>query len=52
MLQPAPAPRFSRTPSAPPGPPAVPGAHSREVLVTHGFSAAEIDSLVTSGAMR
>lgn len=32
MVQPAPAPRFSRTPSAVPGSPAIPGQHTDEVL--------------------
>ncbi|MGH7821579.1 MAG: CaiB/BaiF CoA transferase family protein, partial [Candidatus Binatia bacterium] len=38
-VQPAPAPRFSRTPAAVPRPPAVPGEHTDEVLGEWGFSA-------------
>ena len=46
-----PAPRFSRTePELPPSSVA-PGAHSKDVLVAAGFSAAEIDSLTASGAV-
>lgn len=37
VLQPAPAPRFSRTPAALTSPPAGPGAHSREVLTDWGL---------------
>jgi len=44
--QPAPAPRFSRTPSAMPAPPPEAGAHTREVLAAGGFSGAEIDDLI------
>jgi alpha-methylacyl-CoA racemase len=32
VVQPAAAPRFSRTPTAPGGPPPAPGEHLREVL--------------------
>ncbi len=49
ILQPAPAPRFSRTPGAIQRPPATPGEHSREVLEDWGFSGAEIEALMDSG---
>jgi alpha-methylacyl-CoA racemase len=48
-LQPAPAPRFSRTPGAITGPPAMPGAHTREVLEELGF--ADVDELISEGAV-
>jgi alpha-methylacyl-CoA racemase len=44
-LQPAPAPRFSRTPAAISGPPAHIGEHTDTVLRERGFSDAEIASL-------
>lgn len=49
--QPAPAPRFSRTPGAVAGPPPAPGDDSTEVLGDWGFSAAEIAKLTASGAV-
>lgn len=49
QVQPAPAPRFSRTPSEIATPPAVPGEHSREVLAAWGFDDAEIDALESDG---
>jgi alpha-methylacyl-CoA racemase len=48
-LQPAPAPRFSRTPGAIGGPPATAGAHTREVLTELGF--ADVDELLACGAV-
>jgi alpha-methylacyl-CoA racemase len=50
-LQPAPAPRFSRTPAAIQRPPAVPGEHTDEVLGEWGFSAAEISRLRAARAI-
>jgi alpha-methylacyl-CoA racemase len=44
-LQPAPAPRFSRTPGAVQRPPAVAGAHTDEALRDWGFSDAELNVL-------
>jgi alpha-methylacyl-CoA racemase len=41
VVQPAAAPRFSATPTAPAGPPALPGAHTREVLADWGVEAPE-----------
>jgi len=52
VVQPAPAPRLSRTPGAIAGPPPAPGAHSREVLAEWGIDPARIDALLGSGAVR
>jgi alpha-methylacyl-CoA racemase len=51
MVQPAPAPRFSRTVAAIERPPAHPGQHTREVLAEWGVDPARIDSLVVSKAV-
>jgi alpha-methylacyl-CoA racemase len=51
VLQPAPAPRFSRTPGAIQRPPAWPGQHTDEVLTDWGFGAADVASLRDSGAI-
>jgi len=51
VVQPAPAPRFSRTPAALRRPPPQPGEHGREILAEHGFSAAEIRALQDAGAL-
>jgi alpha-methylacyl-CoA racemase len=48
---PAPAPRFSRTPSAVQGPPAVPGADTDTALRDWGFKADEIAALKSDGAL-
>ncbi|MEE8581749.1 MAG: CaiB/BaiF CoA-transferase family protein [Myxococcota bacterium] len=45
VTQPAPTPRFSRTPPQIAGPPAVAGQHTDEVLRDFGFSAQEIEKL-------
>jgi alpha-methylacyl-CoA racemase len=45
VTQPAPAPRFSKTPGVIAGPPPAIGAHSREALSDWGLSASEIDAL-------
>ncbi|MBS0243376.1 MAG: CoA transferase [Proteobacteria bacterium] len=52
VLQPAPAPRFSRTPSRVPHGPAHIGEHSREVLADWGVPADRIEALLASGAAR
>jgi alpha-methylacyl-CoA racemase len=49
--QPAPAPRFSRTPSGVQGPPVKAGAHTPAALAAWGFGGDEIDALTTSGAV-
>jgi alpha-methylacyl-CoA racemase len=48
---PAPAPRFSRTPSAVQGAPVKPGAHSDAALVDWGFRADEVAELKAGGAV-
>jgi alpha-methylacyl-CoA racemase len=52
VRQPAPAPRFDRTPSEIAGPPAHPGEHTDDVLTSAGFSADEIAALRAAGAVR
>jgi len=49
VVQPAPAPRFSRTPPTRPGPPAEPGASPEADLAAWGFSAAEVEELEATG---
>ena len=51
ITQPAPAPRFSRTPGAIQSPPAQPGKNGDEVLRDWGFGANEIASLRGAGAL-
>jgi alpha-methylacyl-CoA racemase len=51
ITQPGPAPRFSRTPSAVPAPPAAPGEHTEEILAESGFSEAEVAGLRAAGAI-
>ncbi len=48
VTQPAPAPRFSRTPGAVARPPAAPGADTREALTAWGV--ADVEGLLASGA--
>lgn len=50
-VQPAPAPRFSRTPGAIQGPPCAPGEHSREVLRDWGFDSERIQGLLRAGTV-
>ena len=45
VVQPAPAPRFDRTPSLTPGPPAFSGEHTREVLAELGLTEEEMNQL-------
>ena len=52
VTQPAPAPRFSRTATGIPTPPAHPGQHTREVLTDWGLSPDEVERLVEAGAVR
>jgi alpha-methylacyl-CoA racemase len=52
VVQPAPAPRFSRTQGELTSAPAHAGQNSREVLERCGFSAAKIDELLSSGAVK
>ena len=51
VIQPAPAPRFSRTPPKVQGPPPLPGEHNVAVLSEWGFSMNEIDNLREVGAI-
>ncbi len=51
VVQPAPAPRFSRTPSSLPDPPAHPGQHTAEVLRDWGFPTEKISALRESKAV-
>jgi alpha-methylacyl-CoA racemase len=48
VIQPAPAPRFSRTASAIRSAPPLPGEHTREALTAWGI--ADVDALIASGA--
>jgi alpha-methylacyl-CoA racemase len=49
VIQPAPAPRFSRTPGAIQRPPSVPGADTETALRDWGFSVEEVQRLLASG---
>lgn len=51
IVQPAPAPRFSRTPSAKPTGPEVPGQSSATALASWGFPQADIDTLMRAGVL-
>jgi alpha-methylacyl-CoA racemase len=51
VVQPAPAPRFSRTPAPSPGPVAASGAHTVEVLLDWGLGHDEVDALLDAGAV-
>jgi len=52
VRQPAPAPRFDRTPSAVSGPPAHPGAHTDEILREAGIAEDELSRLRAEGAIK
>jgi alpha-methylacyl-CoA racemase len=52
ILQPAPAPRFSRTEPSIGGPPARPGEHTEATLVDWGFTGAEVAQLREASAIR
>jgi alpha-methylacyl-CoA racemase len=51
VAQPAPAPRFSRTPGAVRGAPPRPGADTRSVLAAWGFGDDEVSRLLAAGAV-
>ncbi|MHC1562113.1 CaiB/BaiF CoA transferase family protein [Actinomycetospora sp. C-140] len=51
VRQPAPAPRFSRTPSGTPNPPAAPGQHSAEALADWGLDRDRIAKLQEAGVV-
>jgi len=52
VVQPAPAPRFDRTPSGTPKPAPRVGQHTAEVLQEAGYAAGEITALIASGVAR
>lgn len=52
ILQPAPAPRLSRTPARIEQPPPLQGEHTREQLLALGLGEEQIEQLLTSGAVR
>jgi alpha-methylacyl-CoA racemase len=51
VLQPAPAPRFDRTPAGAPSPPVGAGAHTGEMLARFGFTEAEAAVLRSAGVL-
>jgi alpha-methylacyl-CoA racemase len=51
VTQPAPAPRFSRTPPGPPSPPVPPGAHTDQALADWGVDPGELARLRAAGAV-
>jgi alpha-methylacyl-CoA racemase len=51
VVQPAPAPRFSRTPPGPPTPPQARGEGSRSALTGWGIAAERIDALFAAGVL-
>lgn len=51
VLQPAPAPRFSRTPGAVQGPSVPAGANTTRSLIEWGFHPFEVDALLAAGAV-
>jgi alpha-methylacyl-CoA racemase len=50
-VQPAPAPRYSRTPASIAGPAPAPGQHTAEALQAWGFSSDEVAKLQEAGAI-
>jgi alpha-methylacyl-CoA racemase len=51
LVQPAPAPRFSRTPGAAGAAPRQPGEDSRDTLLAWGFGSDEVDALFAAGVV-
>ncbi|MCX8086457.1 MAG: CoA transferase [Rhodocyclaceae bacterium] len=51
IIQPAPAPRFSRTPGEIQGPPPLPGEHTRTALAEWGIAPERIEALAACGAI-
>ena len=52
VMQPSPAPRFSRTQPEISGPPSRPGQHTDDALQSWGFGADEVSALRAAGAVR
>jgi alpha-methylacyl-CoA racemase len=52
VVQPAPTPRFSRTPAAIAGPPPRPGAHTAEALTDWGIPPTEVEALLAAGVVQ
>lgn len=52
FAQPAPAPRFSRTPSTVQGPPGASGENTVDVLKSYGWSSNDIEALIHAGAAK
>ena len=52
VVQPGPAPRFERTPTAVPSPPVWPGERGAEALASWGFEAPEVAALIEAGVLR
>ena len=52
IVEPAPAPRFARSATAPPNPARRVGADSRDLLVALGYDDERIDKLISSGTVR
>ncbi|HXX02830.1 MAG TPA: CaiB/BaiF CoA-transferase family protein [Xanthobacteraceae bacterium] len=52
VMQPAPAPRFSRTPSARPTPPQEVGTSTRSALAEWGVATARIEALLAAGVLK
>lgn len=52
QLQPAPAPRFQRTPASIKGPAPTPGQHTEAAMADWGISASELAALKVAGAIR
>jgi alpha-methylacyl-CoA racemase len=51
VIQPAPAPRFARTPAKVSSPPVAAGRHTTQVLLESGFSRAEVEALLDAGVV-
>jgi alpha-methylacyl-CoA racemase len=51
VVQPAPAPRFSRTPAGEVGEPARAGAHTTDALLDWGFDRSQVDELLAAGVV-
>ncbi|HEY3880538.1 MAG TPA: CaiB/BaiF CoA-transferase family protein [Trebonia sp.] len=51
VVQPSPAPRFSRTPAGQPALPSAPGEQTTEILRDWGFGGAEVSALLDAGAV-